>query len=337
MSTPAILDADMATLARWARSGFDWWREELQALMPANVQRWLNPGPAIVARYGGQGFALTKRGEAIPRRSGRATVAIALPHEAVLIRDCRLPALGQADLRRLVAFDAERLLPFPAGTALVAFETGARGSDGQQAVRVAGLPMVDANAVMAAAAADGLDVARLGIDDPDGVQFDFLSAWRAAAGVKTRAPQQFWWAVVAIGFVLNLGVLIGRDVYNLRETEALVEAHGQTAQTARLLRARVLTEDARRRTLVDRRSQHDPLRVLAAATAALPDAASVQKLAWDGAQLRLTGYTAAGVDVVAMLRRSMVFSAVRNSAADVPAQSTIRQPFDVTADAAAPL
>lgn len=333
MSTPAILDADMATLARWGRTGFDWWTEELRALVPSRLRRWFAPGPAVVARYDGQRFALSRRGATIERGQGALAVALVLPAATVLVREVRLPVLGLADLRRLVDLDAERLLPFAPGTALVDFTVGAPRGDGLQPVTVAGLPLATANAALAAAAVDGLDVRQLRIDSGSGAPaFDFLPAWRRAGALPIDAPRRFWWGVVGLGFLLNMGVMIGRDVHDLGETRALVEAHGQTAATARLMRARVVNEDARRRGLIARRNAHNPLPVLAETTRVLPDPVWVQRLSWDGAQLRIAGYKPGSVDVVAALRRAPIFTEVRSSATDVPAQSATGQPFELTAE-----
>jgi Tfp pilus assembly protein PilN len=149
--------------------------------------------------------------------------------------------------------------------------------------------------------------------------------------VPANPTRRIWWAIVGLMFLLNLMTLIGRDIQALRTVEALVEAHGQTAATARQLRARVVAEDRRRRGLVERRRGQDPLPMLAEATRLLPAEAWVQRLGWDGKRLRLAGYKASGVDVVAALRRSPLLADVRSAATDVPAQGTT-QPFDVSAD-----
>jgi len=333
MSTTAIFDADMATLARWVQVGFEWWVGELRALVPSWLRRRLSPGPAVVARYDGQRIALSRRGLAIERGQGALAVALVLPFGTVLVRDVHLPVLGLADLQRLVDLDAERLLPFAPGTALIDFMTGTPGDDGLQPVTVAGLPLAAANSAITAAVAEGLDVRQLCIDSSGGVPaFDFMPAWRRAAALPIDISRRIWWGIVGLGFLLNLAVMIGRDVHDLGETRALIEAHGQTAATARLLRGRVVNEDARRRGLIDRRIAHNPLPVLAETTRELPDSVWVQRLSWNGAQLRIAGYKPGNIDAVAAMRRAPIFVEVRNSATDVPAQSALGQPFEITAE-----
>ena len=150
--------------------------------------------------------------------------------------------------------------------------------------------------------------------------------------VPKRSPRRIWWAVVGLAFLLNLAVLIGLDVQQLDQVRTLVDEHGQTAQTARLLRARVINEAARRQDLAARRSAQNPLPVLAETARALPDSVWVQRLAWDGARLRIGGYKPGSVDVVAALRRSPMFAEVRSSATDVPAQLETGQPYELTAE-----
>jgi hypothetical protein len=255
-----------------------------------------------------------------------------VPASAALIRDIRLPALGTADLRRLIALDADRLLPFAPGSALVDFEAGAVAADSSQIVTIAGLPRETAASALAAAAASGLDIRQLRLAGDDTARFDFLPGWRRDAAAPADRPQRVWWAIVAVLFLVNVAAVIGRDVQQLETLAGLVEDHGQTAAIARQLRGRVLTEDTRRRDLLAQRQRHDPLPVLAAATRALPDTVWVQRLGWDGAQLRLLGFKSGGVDVVAALRRVPEFGAVRSVAVDVPDQASATQPFDVSAE-----
>lgn len=326
----SVLDADMTTLARWGRSSFDWWIEELAGLVPAGTARWLIPRPPVTARFDGQDFALSRRGSSIASADG--AVAVVLPASAALVRDVRLPPLGRADLKRLVALDAERLLPFAPGAAIIDFEAGP-ASDGGLPVAIAGLPIESARAALAAAEARGFDVRQLGIEAAGGgVRFDFLPGLGGGGAAHGSASRRLWWGLVGLAFVANLGVLIGRDVFNLRETEALVEAHGQAATSARQLRSRVLEEDARRRALLDRRRLGNPLPLLAATSRALPDSAWVQRLSWDTKQLRLSGFKGPGFDAVAALRRDPRFAAVRSAAVDVPSEASTSQPFDITAD-----
>lgn len=330
MSSTSILDADMTTVAAWLRDGFGWWLEELRGLVPAGLNRRFGGKPATLARFESGRFAFSRRGVAVAQAAG--PVALVLPETAALVRDIRLPGLGTADLKRLIAFEAERLLPFAPGAALVAHETGAI-VDGSQPVALAGLPVGVAETALAAANSAGLEVRRLGIAAGDGLRFDFLPSLNAVADARRQQRRLVWWGIAGVALLAFIAALIGRDVQSLAETRALVEAHGQTAATARLLRGRVIAEDSRRRQLLERRIAHNPLSVLAAATTALPDSVWVQRLAWDGKVVRLGGFKPAAVDAVALLRRSPAFTEVRNTAVEVPAANEgALQPFEISAE-----
>lgn len=332
MTLSDILNADMATLARWLRAGWDWWLAELRGLVPARLSDRLGAGDQIVARpQPGGRFEVLARGVVLPpeRRKGvSATLAVA-PRDC-LIRELRLPALARADLERLVTLDADRLMPFPPGEAVVAVEPGAREADGRQRVTIAALPRPLAAALLDAAAAARIEVRRFGVAGAGGVRFDFLPALRQGRHSGLR-PAQRWWAMVGLLFALNLAVLVVRDVRATRALEELVAANGERAATARQLRARVMAEDARRQAQVAQRRATDPLPLLAALTRALPDGAWVQRLGWDGAQLRLAGFKRAEVDVVAAMRRVPGLGQVRSSGADIAARQEQGEPFDVTA------
>jgi general secretion pathway protein L len=329
MTTASVLDADMTTVLGWARNGASWWVEELGALVPARLGR-LGSRPLDVAHYADGRFSYARRGAALPGAKG--PVAVTLPATAALQRTIAVPPLGSSDLQRLVTLEAERLLPFAPGTAVIAFEAGPLRSEGQS-VTLAGLPLASARTAIEAAATAGLDVRRLGLAADDGVRFDFLPALNAAALTAKRRARLIWWGIAAAALAVLVGVFIAHDVRHLEETRALVEAHGQTAATARLLRARVIAEDARRRTLLADRGRHDPLPVLAAVTKALPDSVWVQRFSFDGQDLRLGGFKPASVDVVALLRQAPAFSAVRNTAVEMaPTGAGASQPFEVVAE-----
>jgi general secretion pathway protein L len=330
MSGTTILDADMATVAAWTRSGFAWWIDELRSLVPPAVRRRFDPQPAVVARYCDERITLHRRGAVIQRGDGAMAVALHLPADAAFIREVKLPVLGSADLRRLIALDSDRLLPFAPGTALVDFEAGP-AADGKQSVVIAGLPRKTAAAALAAADADGLDVQQMRIASDAQPRFDFLPDWRSDSAGAADRPQLLWWSFVGALFIVNLAVMIVRDVQQLRAVEALVAEHGQSAATARQLRARVLAEDQCRRELIAHRERQSPQPALAAATRALPDTVWVQRFVWDGTELRLIGFKPGSFDIVAALRRSPAFDAVRSVAVEMPEQASVTQPFEVTA------
>ena len=320
-----VLDTDMTTLARTLRRGIAWWLDELRDMLPRRLRELGNAPPAIVARWTGSGFILSRDGTALaatpdPRRP--RAVAVELPGAMVLTRDVTLPPLGRRDLARLIELDAERLMPFPPGTAVVSFVAGGGGQ-----VAVAAMPRSDALTVLAAARQAGLAPRSLGLAGG----FDFLPRLAAPGGQR---GQRFWWSAVGVMALLLVTTVIGLDVQRTRQLEALVTAHGDAAASARAVRLRVIGEDARRRAWLARRATHDPLALLAAATRALPEGAWVQRLDFDGTRLRLAGYKAGNIDLVAALRKVALFARVRPSNSDIAPPQAQGQPFDVTAELA---
>jgi Tfp pilus assembly protein PilN len=333
MSSVNLLDADMATLGRWARSGFDWWVEELAGLVPSHQRRWISPRATTIAHFDGTSLILSRHGMPIAAPRPGLPVTLTIPSGRALVRTVSLPRLGKADLARLVTLEAERLLPFAPGTALIDFESEPRRDEARQSVTLAAIPVAAADRGLAAAQDAGLDVRRLAIANAaGGPRFDMLPAWRRHHAIEANSARRIWWGLVAFAVVLNLAAFVARDVSNLRELEAQVAAHGETATLARQLRARVLGEDRRRRDLVARRHSHDPLPVLAAVTAATPDGAWVHRLAWDGQQLRIAGFKPAAADITGALRRSPLFAGARSGGTEVGAATATGQPFDITAD-----
>lgn len=336
MNAAAILNADMATLRRWTLDGWAWWLAELRGLLPPGLLARLHRDGSVVAQPDGDGFVLVERGAV--RRADPAhavSAAVVLPAGDCLVRDVRLPVLGRADLDRMLRFDLDRLMPFPAGTALVAVEPGVADGSGFQQVTFAALPRARAQAVVDAAATQGITARRLAIGVPGAVRFDFLPALRSGAGTTAATPARRWWLAVALLFALNLALLVVRDIQSLHSLEELVGAHGTTATTARRMRAQLVAEDAARRDWVAQRAATDPLALLSDLTRALPDSAWVQRLGWDGAQLRLTGFKRGGVDIIAPLRALPRFAAVRAAGNDVATAQAVGEPFDITAQAPA--
>ncbi len=325
-----ILDTDMTTLARTLRGGLAWWLDELRDMLPPSLRRLGGATPALVATWSGSHFTLTRGGTpvtATPDRRRPRPVAVEIPAAMVLSRVVALPRLGRRDLAQLIALDSERLMPFPAGEAVLGFVAGTANDDGSVPVTIAAMPLGNAQAILGAARAAGLAPRRLG--PPGG--FDFLPGMDAGG---SNQAQRYWWSAVGIMAALLVVTVIGLDIQRTRQFEALVTAHGDAAASARAVRLRVVGEDGRRRAWLTRRAAHDPLALLAAATRALPDGAWVQRLDFDGARLRLAGYKAGNVDPVAALRKVALFATVRPSNSDIAPPQALGQPFDVTAELA---
>ena len=343
MTLQELLNADVRSIGALARQGLVWWIDELSSLLPVAWRESLSSRPKLLARIvPPEGWRFWKNGRPVdaaalsPRARGK--VGLGLPADAVLVRDLRFPRLPLADVRRMVTLDIDRLSPLRSD--LIHFDVAVVDRDagvGTQSVQLGVLPRTTAARWLEAAGAEGLVPAALGVAVDDGSpahRFDFLPAVRAAAGepVGGRA-RRYWWAAAVALLLVNLAALVGRDMLDISRLRRTVASQHAAVSAALQLRHRVETEDAQRRELVSRGVRGDPLRMLNALTLAVPAAAWVQHLEWNGQALRIVGFKAADVDMPAAIRGSPAFTNPRALTTDAPVRLGYGQPFDITADA----
>lgn len=328
MDVKAILDADLTTVAGWLRSGFAWWVDELRGLLPAGLTR-RSAAFAAWADYAGPGQ--------LHRHCNSTALPVLIAPGLCLVRELDLPPLGQADLDRLVRMDADRIMPIPPARLILAAraDPAADAPPGLRRVTVGALPRETAEALLAELAGAGLQptaIALADADHPGVAALDFTPALAAAGLIaRPRAVAANWWALVGFLFVLNIGVLVWRDAERVRQIEELVDSQAPAVNAARAIAKRISATERQARELARLRQRQDGLAVLAAATEALPAGAWVQRYAWDGTTIRLSGYKRMGVDVVGALRKSPRFAAVRAANAEAVAELPTGQPFDLTA------
>lgn len=334
-----ILNADMATLGRWARTGFRWWWDELAAMVPAGWRgTGRRQGPIALFRPGtplhlhrGNGMV-----EELPSGGKDRPLDVAIPASLSLQRDISVPVMNQSDLRSYMALEADRLLPLGADALLVDALPVERNGDGRMTVRIAALDRRVAEEAVDAARLAGVQPTTIGLSDdadPSQTRFDFAPALRAEGLLPRRsAHRQIWWALVGFAFLTNILLLIWRDQQDVARIEALVNEQQPAVSVYRAMAGRTQRTATLAEATVQQRRDHNALADLAAATMALPDAAWVQRYAWDGRTLRLSGYMHPVIDVMAALRRERRFVNVRSTSGDVPADIPVGRPFDVTTD-----
>jgi general secretion pathway protein L len=332
---------DFRSLAGLARRGLAWWVGELSALAPPGWRDRLSGRPAVLAEpLDAGGWRFSRRGRAVDGdpfgRGARKAVALVLPESAVLIRELASPRMPAEDVRRMVRLDIDRLSPMPPEQ--VHFDVSVVGRDdlvgGQQ--NLVGLVRRDLAArTVGQAQADGLEPASLGVraaENPAAPRFDFLPAVLEAAGARAPgAARRYWWGAVAALMVLNIALLVGRDMSEVGKLRDKVDAQRPVVDAALALRRRVEGEEVRRRALVARGLNNEPLRMLDALTEALPKGAWVQHLEWNGKALHIVGVRTADIDIAAALRGSGTFANPR--AVGVQGSAGTSRPFDITADA----
>ncbi|WP_298171983.1 PilN domain-containing protein [Novosphingobium sp.] len=326
MTLTELLNLDMTTLARMARSGFDWWVRELEGLLPKGLVR----GRSLTAWHSYEHGAVLAAS-----RAGVDTLVI--PHGLCLVRTLTLPRLPPDDLAALIALDADRIMPVPADSIVIGIRTvgpagEATGGADMVRVQVGALPISRAREIAVAARAAGVSPARIGPLDAAGEQldFDFAPAMRKAGLLPLRpAAARFWWMVVAALVLLNIGTAVLRDQQQVERLQTLVDAQAPALTAVRRVEDRVIGNARVVQALNARRAAHQPLRLMAMVGGVLPDKAWIQRFEWDGKTLRLSGYGAPGVNVVSALKASGLFASVRASRAEAAAESAGGRPFEL--------
>ena len=346
MSLSEFLSADVDTIWPWARSGLAWWRDELVGLLPAGARAAFEMRPSLTAEPLAEGgYRLTRHGRTVMQSFGAQSlgasvrprpVTLRLPREAALVRQAPAPPVADRDLRRMLELDIDRLTPFRADQVFVDVVAGEAGS---RTALVAAIPRERATAAFEHAEAAGLDPRALGIGGATSAELaiDFLPRMREAKAVPTpRFGPGLVWGAVALLVLANLGVAIGRDMFRLHELRQQIEAQQPQVADALALRRKVLGETRRRTDILQRRAAGEPLRMLDTVTAALPPGAWVDRLAWDGKSVRISGYRQEQIDVAAALRSAPLARNVRNSGTEILTRQAAGLPFDLTADVAPP-
>lgn len=331
MALADIMNADLETVGRQLRAGFDWWVDELAAMFPSRGGRG-----GVVAELHGATPSFFRDGRRLAGGAGASGVTIALPPAQALVREVTLPRLPKADTRRLLALDLDRLTPLDPLTSLFDFENVEAGAPpGRQTVRLAVVQRATAERALAQATGLGIDPAAIGIADGEGrARFDFLRQLRAGKDKRPLwADARAWWAGAAALLLANVATAIYLDSADVTVLSDTVAAQQDAVQLAQRTKGRLRAEDARRAELVARRAAQEPLRPLVAATVAIPAPAWVERATWNGRTLRLVGSTVDGVDVESALRHSPAFAAVHSTSSDIPPTSTTDRPFDMTAAA----
>jgi general secretion pathway protein L len=345
MTLQELLNAqvDFALLGAQARRGLAWWLGELAAMLPAAWRDRLSSRPRLWIEPNPKGGWLWEDGQpwdlALDAQVAEGKVGLLAPSGAVLVREVSVARMPAADIRRMLALDIDRLSPLAPELIHFDMDIVDRGdADGRLLARLGILSRDEAAGLVARAREDGITPVALaaridGEDEPP--CFDFLPQAMAAAGERAEnKARYYWWAAAALVLV-NLAVLVGRDMVDVSQLQAAVEAQQPMAAAALRLSRRIGDEDARRRALLARGRRDDPLAMLDALTRALSEGAWVQRLEWNGQSLRIIGFKSDAVDLSGAIRASAAFANPRAVVSAPLAPGALLKPFDLTADARA--
>ena len=333
------LNADIGAVFEKVRQGFSWWTDELAQMVP---ERWrIRSGagrPIAEMDDTGRCVRLWRQGrfsERPLRGGGQVTADLALPPASVLVQEVVLPPLAASDLRRLVTAEMDRLTPFTAEAVYFDIERPRRDlGTGHSCVSLAVVPRHVADQALEQATGQGLTTRRLGLLGADRrLVFDFTRSMRETG--HGRGPDNgvlSWWIAAAVLLLVNIGLLVGRDINAVQSLRQSVDLQQPTVALAQRLRGRVEGDIAGRRDLLQRRAQSEPLKVLDAASRAFPVPQWIQRLEWNGHTVRIVGFRTAGFDVPGAVRASRILGNPRSLTAPTLAGGGSQQPFDVVAD-----
>ena len=334
MTLSELLNSDMTTLGQWLVEGLRWWTAELTGMLPASARGWFETRPSLSAEpIPGGGYRFTRDGRLVMEGPARGrqprAVTLRLPREAALVREVPAPALPERDLKRMLALDIDRLTPFRADQVFVDVIPGTPRA------LVAAIRREDALAALEQARSAGLDPRALGLAGGSVREqaLDFLPVMRQAHATEgPSAGRRMIWAAIGVLVLANLAAAVGRDMLELHGLQQKLDAQQPAVARVANLRKHVLAEDARRADILARRTDGEPLRMLDSVTGAVPAGAWVDRLAFDGRSVRISGYRQDQIDITAALRGAPRLTNVRNSGGEVLTRQAAGQPFDVTAD-----
>ena len=336
MTLNDLLNSDLTTLRHEARRGFDWWIDELAALVPSSLQRFGQRNRQMLTLDGGV-WHDAATGDALGRAPSDGAI-IVINENQLLVREVTVPPMSASEVNRMLALNAGRYFPMPTESILLsATPRRTRTDEGLMTVDVAALPITRATAIAAAISATGLIPAAVRVlrDEHVDPRFDFLPQMQRSGLLGSHRPGRAnWWALVAALALLNIAMLSWRDTADIERLQALVDGQRPAVTVAQRITARMRAMNAHAQRAALQRQQREPLSTLAAITQAVPDGAWVQRYAWDGATLRLTGYRSRDTDVASALRKLPGFANVKSAQTDSIAETATGQPFDLVAEVA---
>ena len=332
MSLGDILNTDLDVVSLRLREGFAWWLDEL-AVMAAPAFSKSRRRVKTTAERCKDGTYLIRSADHPDRLhtpgGSKVLAALVLPDPVVLTRTLASPPMPERDIRRMLTLDLDRLTPFRADAAYHDIRVApAADAGGKRQVRLGVVSRAHADAALAEAQAAGIRPAAVIALREDAEAFDFLPAMRASGAAETPgAASKYLWTAVGLLLALNIGLAIWRDVEDLSRLQAEVASQQPLVERIRLLRREADEQPALARAAA--RAAGEPLRVLNALSEALPRDAWVQRLAWDGASVRVVGLRRNDTDVIGALRREPLFVNVRDADASSTASA---EGFDILAD-----
>ncbi|GGF23630.1 type II secretion system protein L [Aliidongia dinghuensis] len=338
---------------------FSWWGEQLRSLLPANLAAAMpldhdavlltldaNGEPAAVevalrkrgqtSRLGrftldGPGLRALKQAAALPGRP--PTIALGLDPAFLLEKQLTLPLAAERELVRVLGFEMDRETPFSVDE--VYWDAAVLERDRRQnrlAVRLSLVPRAPLADLMRDLAAAEIAPTMLAPRLPDGtvrwIALDHSGVgnrgWRGRA-VPAMAVAAAVLALVAIGVPFTRQILV------LREVDARIATLQPAVDEAAKLR-RQITGGGGEAIAAERAKFANPIKVLAAATEALPDDTHLTDLSLKNRKLSLIGQSAAAARLLGQLAADPGFKDPAFAAPVTKLEANRQEIFSITTE-----
>ena len=324
-----------------ARRFLHWWGGELFGLLPDRLSRlairsrcWVvvdiaRDGVAAVGMLDDRGYrevarmdagtAGPLRSEALDnlRRPGRwVETVIRLPAEAALIRHLVLPAAAAANLRPILTFELERLIPYRPELVLFDYAYAPRaGAPAQIDVEIAVVPRQIVAEAMETAGRLGVVPTVAGLWQGTGLppRFQLLFGLTSLAGDPPSFRRNRW--LVRVVPAVLLAVAVGSHTVRHADREAQLvgrlDAAKEQARATEVIRKEVSALGERLAFLPARGRAPSALEVMNELSRELPDDTWVFSLEIANGEARIAGYAPAATALLGLLIRSPLMAGPR--------------------------
>ena len=316
-----------------------WWFAELSALVPARFRRTLAGRPdrlVVSASEDCIALVLVSRGRvenlgriatkgvgddeiaaqirrAVAGLRRRCEIDVTIPAAHVMERSLDLPAAAESDLRQLLAFEMDRLTPFPADDLCFDYRVAARNPETKRIqVDVAVVQRGVVDRALALARQSGLAPTSLGVQTADAAESSRWQLLKEPPG-RVFTPLQ---KAASVGLAGVAAVLLGALVYlPLQKKADAIETLGRDLEVAREealrradLRDKVETLADQSR-FIEARKHHDPpfVAVLNELTRVVPDDTWLFRLQYRDGELQAFGYSDAASSLIRTIGGSSAF------------------------------
>jgi general secretion pathway protein L len=344
--------ARLSDLPAMTRAFLGWWGGELACLLPRHLIGAAKARPRTRLLAGKDAWRLESSGtnarslainpsaddhaiaEQIMREGDAfelSALEVLLPAAEALIRRVELPVMADRNLHDALELQIDRLSPFTANTARIAYRRVGRDIDaGKIAVDVAIVPNIRIEPLERRLQALGLKPGAIDIEDASGgaAGFDLRRPPSADERRRTRILNLSLALLAAIVWVLAL---------NAWGNSAESERASWTARIAELRPAAERTAAIRRRveSLIEPiaiANAHDPARtlnVLDQLTRTLPNDTRVLDFKLDGTKVEIAGLTSNAPDLIGKLEAAPAFKDVKFTSPVIRRAETTQDRFEI--------